>query len=62
MSVKVKCFDEEHETILEDKINEFLLQAQIEIIDIKYQVSSMFDMKSQIYCFSAMIIYKETLK
>ncbi len=58
MPKKVKCFDEEHETILEEKINNFIETNSIDVIDIKYQVSSMFDMKSQIYCFSAMLIYE----
>ena len=58
--MKVKVFDEMHEKDLEKSINDFLSETEdIDIIDIKYQVSiSMFG-EEQIYCFSAMIIYNE---
>ena len=58
--MKVKVFDEMHEKDLEKSINDFLSGTEnIDIIDIKYQVSiSMFG-EEQIYCFSAMIIYNE---
>lgn len=57
--MKVKIFDENHEHDLEIKINNFLKEKKEEdIIDIKYQVSSFYDNRTQIYCFSAMIIYK----
>lgn len=58
--MKVKVFDEMHEKDLEKSINDFLSETDdIDIIDIKYQVSiSMFG-EEQIYCFSAMIIYNE---
>ncbi len=57
--MKVKVFDENHESDLENSINEFLGSTPCEVIDIKYQVSiSMFG-EDQIYCFSAMIIYEE---
>ncbi|HEY8435578.1 MAG TPA: sporulation protein Cse60 [Haloplasmataceae bacterium] len=60
MAVKVKLFDEEHELDLEEKVNAFLANIQPEqLIDIKYQVATMYDYKNQIYCYSAMIIYKE---
>lgn len=55
--MKVKVFDESHEKDLEDKINEFLKENK-EIIDIKYQVSISMFSEEQIYCFSAMIMYK----
>ena len=56
--MKVKIFDESHEKDLEIQINEFL-KSDIELLDIKYQVSiSMFG-EEQIYCFSALIIYNE---
>ena len=43
---------------LETKINKFVSENDIEIIDVKYQVSvSMFG-EEQIYCFSAMLMYK----
>lgn len=53
--MKVKIFDEESETDLESKINEFI--EDIDVVDIKYQVSSSMFAEEQIYCFSAMIIY-----
>lgn len=57
--MKVKLFDESHEHDLEIKINEFLEHSNHEIIDIKYQVATLYDGRSQIYCFSAMIIYED---
>jgi hypothetical protein len=57
--MKVKIFDESHEKDLEDAINDFLKTIRYEdLIDIKYQVSIMYDYKEQIYCYTAMIIYK----
>lgn len=58
----VKIFDCNHEMDLEDEINEFFEENEdIEIIDIKYQLSIMYDYKEQeqIYCYSALILYKE---
>lgn len=55
--MKVKIFDESHEEDLEEKINAFLKENK-NIIDIKYQVSITMFSEEQIYCFSAMIIYK----
>ncbi len=58
--MKVKLFDESHEQDLEEKVNDFLKNISDEkIVDIKYQVSIMYDYKSQIYCYSAMIIYRD---
>ena len=47
--MKVKCFDENTEKDLEGKINAFLSGLTGDIIDIKYEI----------YCFSAMVIYYE---
>ena len=55
--MKVKIFDESHEADLESAINEFL-EDHKDIVDIKYQVSISIFSEEQIYCFSAMIIYK----
>lgn len=53
----VKLFDENHELDLEKKINEFLSDYNTEdIIDIKYQVATLYDGRSQIYCYSCLII------
>ena len=56
--MKVKVFDESHEKDLEESINNFL-KEEIEVIDIKFDVSASVFGEEQIYCFSAMIIYKE---
>lgn len=55
--MKVKLFDEGHEKDLELAINEFLCDNDIDVIDIKYQVSICVSGEEQLYCFSAMIIY-----
>lgn len=55
--MKVKIYDEEDEKDLENDINEFLKDHK-DIIDIKYQVSISIFSEEQIYCFSAMIMYK----
>lgn len=54
--MKVKIFDECHEKDLEVAINDFM-DNDIEVIDIKYQVSVSVFSEEQVYCFSAMIIY-----
>ena len=58
--MKVKVFDENHEHDLEMRVNEFLetLQTNI-VIDIKYQLATLYDGSEQIYCFSCMIIYED---
>ncbi|PGZ97778.1 sporulation protein cse60 [Bacillus pseudomycoides] len=58
--IRVKIFDESHEKDLEESINAFLKKMDEEqIVDIKYQVSvSNNDEESQIYCFSAMVVYR----
>ncbi|MCM1370567.1 MAG: sporulation protein Cse60 [Clostridium sp.] len=55
--MKVKIFDENHEADLEKAINDFLKNEEIEVIDIKYQVSVSVFSEEQVFCFSAMIIY-----
>lgn len=56
-NMKVKIFDYESEKDLEKDINDFI-DDDISVIDIKYQVSTCIYEEEQIYCFSAMIIYK----
>lgn len=57
--MQVKIFDEESEEDLEEDINNFLDEFEIiDVIDIKYQVSTSIYSEEQIFCFSAMIIYK----
>lgn len=58
----VKVFDENHESDLELRVNEFLKQiASSAVIDIKYQLATLYDGRDQIYCFSCMIIYEDNL-
>ena len=55
--MKVKIFDLEDEKDLEEEINDFLSNNDINVIDIKYQVSVGVFSDEQVFCFSAMIIY-----
>ena len=57
-NMQVKLFDEEDEVDLEMDINEFLSLENIDVVDIKYQVGVSIFSDEQIYCFSAMIIYR----
>lgn len=54
--MKVKVFDEGHEKDLENVINEFIIDKNI--IDIKFNVAVAISGEEQIYCFSALIMYK----
>ncbi|AIE61086.1 sporulation protein Cse60 [Bacillus methanolicus] len=58
--IQVKLFDEEHEADLEVEMNYFLEQLdEHRIVDIKYNVAVIReDEEEQIYCFSAMVIYR----
>ncbi|BDG46104.1 MULTISPECIES: sporulation protein Cse60 [Parageobacillus] len=56
---KVKLFDEEHEKDLERAVNAFLSGLKEgQLIDVKYDVAMMESEGEQIYCFSAMVIYR----
>lgn len=55
--MKVKIFDFEDEKDLEEEVNLFLSENDINVIDIKYQVSVSVFSEEQVFCFSAMIIY-----
>ena len=57
--MKVKVFDEAHESDLEEDINKFLDEEDIEVIDIKFGVSNSIYSEEQLYCFSALIMFKE---
>ncbi len=57
--MKVKVIDESHEKDLEEEINKFISENEIEVIDIKFSVSTSIFSEEQIYCFSALIMYKE---
>ena len=55
--MKVKVIDESHEKDLENSINEFIEGK--EIIDVKFNVGIAISGEEQIYCFDALIMYKE---
>lgn len=54
----VKIFDESHEKDLENSVNAFLATVD-ELIDIKYSVAITAVLDEQIFCFTAMIIYRK---
>jgi hypothetical protein len=59
--IQVKLFDREHEKDLEREMNFFLRgMDEKKLVDIKYNVAAIpeEEEEEQIYCFSAMIIYR----
>ena len=56
--MKIKIFDESHEKDLEEAITKFVQEKEAEIIDIKFCVSAAVYADEQIYCFSALLMYK----
>ncbi|MDD4187305.1 MAG: sporulation protein Cse60 [Bacilli bacterium] len=54
----VKVFDESHEKDLESAINSFLSEIE-DLFDIKYSVAITTNGEEQIYCFSALVIYRD---
>ena len=56
--MKIKIFDESHEKDLEESINKFLKEKEAEIVDIKFSVATAIYAEEQIYCFSALLLYK----
>ena len=56
--MRIKLFDESHEKDLEEAINKFIDEKKPDIIDIKFAVSNALYAEEQIYCFSAMVLYK----
>lgn len=59
--MKVKVIDESHEKDLEDEINKFVGENKMEVVDIKFSVSTSIFGEEQVYCFSALIMYKESV-
>ena len=57
--MKVKDFDESHEKDLEKSINDFISDSEPEIIDIHFSVAVTTYGEEQIYCFSALIVYRQ---
>lgn len=60
--MKIKIFDESHEKDLEDDINNFIEEKNPDIIDIKYSISNSIYSEEQLYCFSALIMYRDKEK
>ena len=58
--MKIKIFDESHDKDLEDDINNFIEEKNPDIIDIKYSISNSVYSEEQLYCFSALIMYKDS--
>lgn len=56
--LRVKIIDENHEKDLENSVNNFLESTEYEIVDIQFRTAVSIFSEEQIYCFSAMIIYK----
>jgi hypothetical protein len=56
--LKVKIFDESHEKDLERDVNNFLMSDNYDIIDIQFRTAVSIFSEEQIYCFSALILYK----
>ena len=54
----VKVFDESHEKDLEMVINAFL-SNNVELVDIKYSVAITAVGEDQIYCFTALVLYRD---
>lgn len=57
--MKAKIFDESHESDLEEDINNFIQEKNPDIIDIKYSISNSIYSEEQLYCFSALIMYRD---
>ena len=56
--LRVKIIDENHEKDLQNGVNNFLESTEYEIVDIQFRSAVSIFSEEQIYCFSAMIIYK----
>ena len=57
--MKIKIFDESHEKDLEEAMNTYIKEKEIKnIIDIKFSVAASLYGEEQIYCFSALLMYK----
>ena len=57
--MKVKLFDESHEKDLEEEINKFLSANEVEVVDIKLSTAIGLFSDEQIYCFSALVMYRD---
>lgn len=61
--IQVKLFDQEHEKDLEREMNRFLERLdERKLLDIKYNIAAFpedEEEQEQVYCFSAMIVYRK---
>ena len=56
--IQIKCFEESHESDLEDEINQFLSEIDDQdFVDLKLSVSHFLD-NDQIYSFTACVLYR----
>ena len=56
--IQIRCFEEDHESDLEDAVNEFLSELnESDVKNILYQTCHFLD-GEQIYSFSACVIYR----
>lgn len=62
--LQVKIFDEENEQDLMFEVNKFLKKLdENNFVDIKYSLSSFLTSSNeQVYCYSALILYKDMIK
>lgn len=60
--MKVKIIDEGHEKDLEQEVNKFINENDIDVIDIKFATSCSIYGEEQIYCFTALIMYCDVKK
>ena len=56
--LQVKIFDESNEKDLERSVNNFLMSNNYDIIDVQFRTAVSIFSEEQVYCFSAMILYK----
>lgn len=59
---RVKYFDEERPGKLENEINEFLSESNVNLIDVKFQSEKSNDSYGGEILFSALVIYEEQSK
>jgi len=59
--IAIEVFDEEHEKDLQYNVNAFLSTlGEDDLIDIKYAINAFLgNGNEQIYCYSAMVIYRK---
>lgn len=62
--LQVQIFDEENEKDLMFEVNKFLKRIdENNFVDIKYSLSSFLTSSNeQVYCYSALILYKDVIK